>query len=98
MNNFLKIILIFIFITNCSFSKKSKFWTKQEIEIEKTENISEIFKKEKNFSKEFNSNLKISLSSKAINKSFLNNYDNNNGRVNYIGNLKKVLVVNLIKI
>ena len=88
MNNFLRIVLIFIFVTNCSFSKKAKFWTKQEIETEKTEKITEIFKKEKNFSAELNSNLKINLSSKAINKSFLNNYDNNNGRINFDGNLQ----------
>ena len=90
MNNFLKIILIFIFITNCSLHKNSKFWTKQEITEEKQEKIAEIFKKEKNLSNEFNSNLKISLYSKAIDKSFLNNFDNNNGRIDFNGSLKTI--------
>ena len=39
---------------------------------------------------EVNPNLKISLYSKAINKSFLNNYDNNNGRINYSGDLESI--------
>ena len=90
MNNIFKIILIFIFITNCSLHKNSKFWTKQEITEEKQEKIAEIFKKEKNLSNEFNSNLKISLYSKAIDKSFLNNFDNNNGRIDFNGSLKTI--------
>ena len=90
MSNFLKIILIFIFITNCSFNKNSKFWTKQEIVKEKQEKITKIFKKEENLNNEFNPNLKISLYSKALDKSFLNNYDNNNGRIDFSGNLKSI--------
>ena len=88
MNNFLKIILIFIFITNCSLNKNSKYWTKQEIIKEKKEVITEIFKKDKNLTNEFNPNLKISLYAKAINKSFFNNFDNNNGRNNFNSDLK----------
>ena len=90
MNNFLKIILIFIFITNCSFQKNSKFWSKQEIIKEKQENISKIFEKEENLRSEFNPNLKISLFSKAIDKSFLNNFDNNNGRIDFNGDLQSI--------
>ena len=74
MNNYLKIVLIFIFITNCSIQK----------------DISEIVNKGEILGNEFNSNLKISLYSKPINKSFLNNFDNNNGRVNFNGNLKNI--------
>ena len=82
MNNIFKIILIFIFITSCSFNKNSKFWTKEKIKsVEiKEKVIKEMFKKEED--------LKISFYSKPINKSFINNYDNNNGRINYDGNLK----------
>jgi outer membrane protein assembly factor BamB len=90
VNNFLKIILIFIFITNCSLHKSSNFWKKQKIIKEKKENIIVIAKKEENLSSEFNSNLKISLYSKAINKSFLNNFDNNNGRIDFDGELKSI--------
>jgi outer membrane protein assembly factor BamB len=88
VNNSIKIILIFFFVSSCSLNKNSKFWTKKEIIRDRQDNIIEIFKKEENLSKEFNSNLKISLYSKKINKSFLNNFDNNNGRTNFDGNLK----------
>ena len=92
MNNIFKIILIFIFITSCSFNKNSKFWTKEKIKsVEiKEKVIKEMFKKEEALSLEFNPNLKISFYSKPINKSFINNYDNNNGRINYNGNLESV--------
>ena len=39
---------------------------------------------------EFNPGLKIHLKAKPINNSFINNFDNNNGRINYNGNLKSV--------
>ena len=95
MSNILKIILFFVFLTNCSFQEGSKFWTneiiKQEYEQQEIEkNPKEIFAKEKTLNSEINPNLKISLYSKAINKSFLNNYDNNNGRINYNGDLKSI--------
>ena len=97
MNNFLKIILILITITGCSFHKNSKFWTKQKIVEEKKEiikkeknNIKQLIKKEKVLSEEFNPSLKISLYAKPINKSFLNNFDNNNGRIKFNGNLKNI--------
>ena len=88
VNNFFKIIFIFIILTNCSYNKNSKFWTNEKITKEKKEKINEIFKKDKVLSLEFNPNLKISLYSKPINKSFLNNFDNNNGRINYDGNFE----------
>ena len=97
MNNFVKIVLIFILIESCSLHKTSKFWTKQEIVKEKQEliekeykTVTELFKKEENLSFELNANLKISLYSKAIDKSFLNNFDNNNGRVNFNGDLQRL--------
>jgi len=88
VSNILKIILIFFFIAGYSLNKNSKFWTKEKIIELKNENIKEIFVKEETTSLEFNSNLKISIYSKVINKSFINNYDNNNGRINYSGNLE----------
>ncbi len=96
-----KIILIFIFllVTNCSFNSKSKFWTNEKIiEVDKDSKITEIFKKEKIFEKELNSNLKIKLTGKIINNSFINNFDNNNGRTNYNGILKKSSKFNFAKI
>ena len=90
MNNILKIILIFIFITSCSLDNKSKFWKNKKITKTEKENIVEIFKKDKALNTELNPNLKISFYSKGINKSFLNNFDNNNGRINYKGNLQNI--------
>ena len=95
MNNILKITLFFVFLTNCSFHDTSKFWTNEKIEKESSkqeteQKVEEIFIKEEALNLEFNPNLKISLYSKAINNSFLNNFDNNNGRINYNGELKNI--------
>ncbi len=89
VNSFLKILLIFICLTSCSFNKNSKFWTKSE-KIKEIKNVEKIFVKEKILNREFNPSLKISLYTKAIDKSFFNNYDNNNGRINYDGDLKSI--------
>ena len=92
MNKIYKILLIFILITNCSLHQNSKFWNTEKIKKEKISeyNIEEIFVKEEALNLEFNPGLKISLYSKPISKSFFNNYDNNNGRINYKGELKSV--------
>ena len=83
MSDFLKIILVFIFISNCSVPL-----LKKEPKVEEQKNIKEVLKKEQNINTEFNSNLKISFQSKAKSKSFLNNLKNNNGRTIYNGNLE----------
>ena len=93
MNNFLKIILVFIFINNCS----SPF-TKKEIEEKEQNNIIEVLKKEKNIDIEFNPNLKITLKSKTKSKSFLNNFENNNGRTAFDGDLKIIKKLKFSKI
>jgi len=83
--------LLFIFITNCSLDTKSNIWTKEKKLVEEKQNpIKLLFKEEKALENEFNPNLKIKLSGKLINNSFINNFDNNNGRINYKGNLKKI--------
>ena len=90
MSKIFKLLLIFIFITNCSFHKNSKFWNKETIKEEKNENITEIFKKKENLNLEINPNLKIELDSRATNSSFSNNFNNNNGRINYDGKLESL--------
>ena len=91
MNRTIVLFLIILLITNCSLDNKSGIWTKSEkIKVEKKLIITELFKKEESLSKEFNSNVKIQLRSKLSNNSFLNNLSNNNGRVNYNGNLKSL--------
>jgi len=94
VNNIFAIILISVFLNNCSFNKNSKFWTKEEIVKEAQSNQQKILVDEtsnKNndlLGLEFNKNLKISFISEPINNSFSNNFDNNNGRINYDGMLK----------
>ena len=91
MTKFLKFFLLFVFITNCSLDTKSNIWTKnKKIVKEKQKIIKLLFKDEKPLDTEFNPQLKIKLSEKLINNSFINNFDNNNGRINYNGNLKKI--------
>ena len=91
MIRFLTTFLLFIFITNCSFDKHSGFWTKdKKVEREKQKIIKVLFEDEKVLENEFNPGLKINLKAKLINNSFINNFDNNNGRINYNGNLKSV--------
>ena len=91
MSKFLGIFLLLTFITSCSLDNKTGLWTKkQKIKEEKKIIIKELFKKEKALEKEFNPNLKINLSAKLIDNSFINNFDNNNGRVNYNGTLKSI--------
>jgi len=88
---FLTTFLLFIFITNCSFDKHSGFWTKdKKVEREKQKIIKILFEDERVLENEFNTGLKINLKAKLINNSFINNFDNNNGRINYNGNLKKI--------
>ena len=90
MSKFFKLFIIFIFITNCSFHKNSKFWSKKEIIVKQDVVNKKIFEKADIVELEFNPNLKITLSAKPINNSFINNLDNNNGRINYNGNLQNV--------
>ena len=98
MNNILKILLIFYFLTGCSFQKQSNPLSKEEAIKEKQQNINEILKKKEVLSKEFNPNLKIKLYSKVINSSYLQNLDNNNTRANYNGSLQSVLKYKFKKI
>ena len=94
MNKIFGFFLVFLTFTNCSLDTKSGLWTKnQTIKKEKSlkeKKVTELFKEQKILEKEFNSNVKIKLNSKSINNSFVNNFDNNNGRVNYNGELKSV--------
>lgn len=84
------ILLIFIFITNCSFHKNSEFWNKQKIEEETKKNLTEIFKKEETLNFEFNPTLKIELDSRAVNNSVLNSLDNNHGKIDFDGKLENI--------
>ncbi len=90
MNKILYLFTIFIFISNCSFQKNSKFWTETKI-VKNEDNVvfREVFPKEESLKKEFNSNLKIKFLAKPVNNTSINNYLNNNDRLNFDGDLNK---------
>ena len=99
MSDILRIVLIFIFVTNCSLGEKSKFWKNEkkiqiseieEVDIVRNIEIDKIKKKEKVFNSEFNAETKIILSNKLITKSTENSTNNNTGRINYNGSLNKI--------
>jgi outer membrane protein assembly factor BamB len=90
VNKIIIFVFILFFATSCSLNSKSKFWTNEKkIQVEDDSRITEVFKKDEIYKNELNSNLKIKLSEKIIKKSFINNFNNNNGRTNYDGDLKK---------
>ena len=67
MNKIITLVFIILFVTNCSFNSKSKFWTSEEkIQVDKDLKVTEIFKKETIFEKELNPQLEIKLSDKII--------------------------------
>ncbi len=74
MNRAFKYIIILIFISNCSLSKK------ENININ---NIDNIFKKSDPIKKEFNQQLKIKKFNSFDINTFLRNYSNNNGNINF---------------
>ena len=90
MNRIFTYLLIIVFITSCSLDSKTGFWSKSK-KLKSENNVvkKEIFKKTKVYEKEFNPNLKIKLKNNFKKKSFVNNLTNNNGVVNFKGNLKK---------
>ena len=98
VNNILKILFIFFIFSGCSLDRKENsvfyLWDKEnkvkeesQAQLDKTK---EIFKKKEILSKEFNPDLRIKLYSKLTNNSSKKNFDNNNGRINYNGNLKSI--------
>jgi len=90
VSNIFRILLLLIFISSCSLDNKSGLWTKTEkIKKEKKVLIKEQFKAEMASESELNSSLKVNLPGKLIKNSFVNNLNNNNGQINYNGDLKK---------
>ena len=90
MNNFIVFILL-IFLANCSLDTKSGIWTKNQKIIEEEEkNIKRLFNEDVVLENELNPDLIIKLSSRLSSNSFVKNASNNNGRLDYDGNLKSI--------
>ena len=89
MSKTLTFLILIIFISGCSFNKNSKFWTSTEKIIQENEkNIKRIFVEEKILEKELNANLKINLK-KTTNNLYKRKFYNNDGMLDYEGELKK---------
>ena len=84
MNKTIIYIIILLFISNCSLSKK-------ENEIE--DNLVKIFKKNDPIKKEFNPQLKIKKLSTFDLNPFIKNNTNNNGNINFDTNYEKILTI-----
>jgi len=91
VNRFIILILL-IFVSNCSLDTKSGIWTKKQkiITEEKEKNIKNLFKKDGVLEKELNPSLKIELEGRLTKDSFIDNQNNNKGRLDYDGNLKSI--------
>ena len=97
MNKKFLLLITILFIGHCSFASKSSFWKNSEIKEEI--NKKELFKEIKKTNFEINPNLEIDIRSKTFSKkSFQNNLTNNNGRLDYDGEMKKALKFNFSKI
>ena len=95
MIKFFSFFTILIFCFSCSLDDKSGIWSKTQ-KVEKEKKISkknlkkELFADEKAIKKEFNINLRIKLKAKPVRPTFTNKLDNNIGRIDYNGDLKKI--------
>ena len=90
MSKTIYFIISLIIITSCSLNQNSKFWSAtQNIPEEIDSNFKIIFAAEKFLKQELNPNLKIKLDSNIKNNLTIRSYFNNDGRLNYDGELKK---------
>ena len=89
MNKTIKYIIILLFISNCSFSKKDKV---------ENDRIIDIFEKIDPIKKEFNQQLKIKKFNTYKPNPFLNNNSNNNGNINFVSNFEKISNYKISKI
>jgi len=84
------LFIILISFYSCSFNENSKFWSNsKKLVQEKSLEYQEIFPIQEALKKEFNSKLNLKLTSKTTNNTNVNNLSNNDGRLNFDGNLKK---------
>ena len=94
MNKILIIFFLICFCASCSFNPNSKIWKKKENDFSVNKaNITKVLEVKTIQASEFNSNIKISLSSTS-----LQNYNYNNfGSYDYNGGLEKINLFNFSK-
>ena len=83
------LILILLFINNCSINEKKKFFGKEKSNVKEIKNVKTILTKQIKKEQEFNFSLQIKISDGKFNKNF-NNNQNNIGEVSYEGGLEKI--------
>ncbi len=91
MIKIIHLLILFLFILNCSLDTKTGFWSQSEkLKSEKNSSEEKLFADIKIYQDEFNPDLKIKLKNNFKKKSFVNNLLNNNGVVDFSGELKKI--------
>ena len=91
MNKTFYLLILFLFISNCSLDTKTGFWSQSEkLKSENKPLEKKLFVDTKIYQKEFNPEIKIRLKKNYKKNSFVNNLLNNNGVVEFDGELKKV--------
>ena len=95
MSKVFYLLFIIIFLSACSLSKNSKFWStsekiNQKRDLDQKKNKREILAEKKSLSKEFNQNLKVKIDDSFTENDVLNNYKNNSGRVSFDGELQSI--------
>ena len=89
MNKLTFILILLIFLSNCSLNKNIKIWKQEEKEPETSKNITKAFVKENNIISEFNKDLKLDFSEIKTNNKITNN-QNNFGSQSYKGELNQI--------
>ena len=91
MNKAYCLLILFLFILNCSLDTKTGFWSQSEkLESENKPLEEKLFSDAEIYEKEFNPKLKIRLKKNFKKNSFVNNLLNNNGIINFDGKLSKI--------
>ena len=98
VNSLFKYFLFLILLNNCSLDTKSGIWTDKKDLIVEKDKVIQILTQDELQEKVFNENLEIKLTSKLTNSSFSNNLTNNQGRINFNGELKKYQSLNFLKL
>ncbi len=91
MNKIFNFFVLFLFLSGCSLDTKTSIWTQPEKINSENKNIEKkLFVEKEVYEKEFNKDLKIRLKSNSKKESFIKNYLNNNGVVQFDGKLRKI--------
>ena len=89
MDKIFNFLLVAIFLSGCSLNKNSSFWTSDTLEELDEKEFQKIFTDEEALSQELNINISLNLDSKLTQTILSNNLNNNDGRVNFDGLLKR---------